>query len=156
MKLSTRCRYAVRSLLDLALNSKGDLVILRDIAKRQGISVKYLESIFTSLRKAGIITGIRGSRGGYKLIQRAEDITIYDIVHAMQGFIAPVGCVTDMCSCNRAEECATHELWSKLTDSISMTLKSYTLADLVTRHAVVSCENAEEKDPCSGPTSYLL
>jgi Rrf2 family transcriptional regulator, cysteine metabolism repressor len=143
MKLSTRCRYAVRSLLDLALNSKGDLVLLKDIARRQAISVKYLESIFSSLRKAGIIKGIRGARGGYMMIRPTEEVTIYDIVFAMQGFIAPVGCVTETCSCNRSEECVTHELWVKLTESIADTLRSYTVADLVTRHGAARNRGAE-------------
>ncbi len=143
MKLSTRCRYAVRSLLDLALNSKGDLVLLKDIARRQAISVKYLESIFSSLRRAGIIKGIRGARGGYKMIKPAEEVTIYDIVFAMQGFVAPVGCVTETCSCNRSEECVTHELWIKLTESIADTLKSYTVADLVTRHGHTKKQGVE-------------
>lgn len=134
MKLSTRCRYAVRSLLDLALHSNGDLVLLKDIAKRQAISVKYLESIFSTLRKAGIIKGIRGAKGGYLLIKDPAKVTIYDVVYAMQGFIAPVGCVDDTCSCNRTEECMTREMWNELTEAISKTLKSYTLADLVLRH----------------------
>ncbi len=134
MKLSTRCRYAVRSLLDLTLHSNGSLVLLKDIAKRQSISVKYLESIFATLRRAGVIKGIRGAKGGYMLIKDPAEVTIYDIIFAMQGFIAPVGCVEDTCSCNRVENCVTRGLWSKLTDSISETLKSFTLADLVCEH----------------------
>jgi len=137
MKLSTRCRYAVRSLVDLALNSEnsnGDLVLLKDIAKRQQISVKYLESIFSTLRKAEIIKGIRGAKGGYRLLREAKDITIYDVIFTMQGFIAPVGCAEDTCSCSMSEDCVTRSLWHELTESISATLKKYTLADLVHRH----------------------
>lgn len=136
MKISTRCRYAVRALLDLALHSNGDLILLKDIAKRQQISVKYLESIFAALRKAGIIKGIRGAKGGYHLLKTPAEITIYDIVYTMQGFIAPVGCIDDACTCNRTEECVTRTIWDDLTQNISTTLKSYTLADLVERHTV--------------------
>lgn len=144
MKLSTRCRYAVRSLVDLALNSEnseGDLVLLKDIAKRQQISIKYLESIFSTLRKAGMIKGIRGAKGGYKLLRDADKITIYDVIYTMQGFIAPVGCVEDTCSCSMADNCVTKTLWTELTDSISTTLKKYTLADLVHQHP--ACPVAE-------------
>ena len=134
MKISTRCRYAVRALLDLALHSNGNLVLLKDIAKRQQISIKYLESIFSALRKAGIITGSRGAKGGYLLLKKTSEVTIYDIVFTMQGFIAPVGCIDDACTCNRTEECVTREIWDDLTNSIADTLKRYTLADLVSRH----------------------
>jgi Rrf2 family protein len=135
MKLSTRCRYAVRSLLDLALHSSDkDLVLLKSVAKRQKISVKYLESIFATLRRAGIIKGVRGANGGYMLIKDPADVTIYDIVLAMQGFISPVGCVDDICSCNNVNGCVTRMVWSTLTDSISKTLKSFTLADLIEKH----------------------
>jgi len=143
MKLSTRCRYAVRSLLDVALNSKnGSLVLLKDVARRQNISIKYLESIFSTLRRAGIIKGIRGAKGGYRLVKEPKEITIYDIVFAMQGFIAPVGCVDDACSCNRTDDCVTHEIWQKLTDSISTTLRSFSLADLVAKHDQAHCKGA--------------
>lgn len=137
MKLSTRCRYAIRSLVDLALNSEdagGALVLLKDIAKRQQISIKYLESIFSTLRKAEIIKGVRGAKGGYRLLKDAKEITIYDVIFTMQGFIAPVGCAEDTCSCAMSENCVTKSLWHELTESISHTLKKYTLADLVHRH----------------------
>jgi len=123
--------------VDLALNSEnsnGDLVLLKDIAKRQQISIKYLESIFSTLRKAGIIKGIRGAKGGYRLLKEANEITIYDVIYTMQGFIAPVGCVEETSKCDMAETCATKSLWNELTESISKTLKRYTLADLVHRH----------------------
>jgi len=123
--------------VDLALNSNesgGDLVLLKDIAKRQKISVKYLESIFSTLRKAEIIKGVRGAKGGYRLLKDAKAITIYDIIFTMQGFIAPVGCADETCSCDMVEDCVTRNLWNELTESISKTLKKYTLADLVHRH----------------------
>ena len=135
MKLSTRCRYAVRSLLDLALHSNdGELVLLKSVAKRQQISVKYLESIFATLRRAGIIKGVRGANGGYLLLKDPADVTIYDIVYSMQGFIAPVGCVDDVCSCNSTNGCVTRNVWISLTKSISNTLKGFTLADLIEKH----------------------
>ena len=99
MKLSTRVRYAVRAVVDLGLNSNGNLVLLKEIAKRQHVSVKYLENIFASLRKAEIVKGVRGAKGGYSLARDAADIKIYDIVLAMQGFVSPMDCVENTKNC---------------------------------------------------------
>ena len=75
-----------------------------------------------------------GANGGYMLVKDPEDVTIYDIVYSMQGFIAPVGCVEDICSCNKTNGCVTRMVWNTLTESISDTLKSFTLADLIAKH----------------------
>ena len=134
MKLSTRVRYAVRAVIDLGLNSQKDLVLLKDIAKRQAVSVKYLENIFASLRRAEIVRGVRGARGGYTLAREAKDITIYDVVMAMQGFVSPIGCVEDSCSCQRSKNCVAQEVWIEVTDAIAAVLKKYNLSELITRH----------------------
>ena len=135
MKLSTRVRYAVRAVIDLGLYSRnGNLVLLKDIAKRQSVSNKYLENIFASLRGANIVRGVRGAKGGYSLARDAEEITMYDIVLAMQGFISPIGCAQDSCACSMSGECLARDIWVEVTDAISSVLRKFTVADLVVKH----------------------
>jgi len=135
MKLSTRVRYAVRAVIDLGLNYNNDKrVLLKDIAKRQAVSVKYLENIFATLRKADIVKGVRGAKGGYALARPAAEITMYDIVLAMQGFISPIGCVEDACSCNMMEECVARNVWREVSDAVSEVLKGFTIKDLIEKH----------------------
>ncbi len=134
MKLSTRVRYAVRAVIDLGVHSRGNLVLLKDIAKRQEVSIKYLENIFATLRQAGIVRGVRGAKGGYSLTRKPETITIYDIVFAMQGFISPIGCTDDACACSRAEKCSSRDIWMEVSLAITQVLNRYTIADLVVRH----------------------
>jgi Rrf2 family protein len=136
MKLSTRVRYAVRAVIDLGVHSQGKLVLLKDIAKRQEVSIKYLENIFASLRNAGIVKGIRGAKGGYTLTRNPAEITIYDIVFAMQGFISPIGCADNSCACSRAETCDSRPIWVEVTNAITGVLKGYNLADLIERHQI--------------------
>lgn len=134
MRLSTRVRYAVRAVIDLGLNSEGKLILLKDIAKRQAVSIKYLENIFASLRAAGIVRGVRGAKGGYMLARDPKEITMYDIVLAMQGFISPVGCAEDSCACSMAEGCVARDIWVQVTDAIANVLKKYTVAELIDQH----------------------
>jgi Rrf2 family protein len=147
MKLSTRVRYAVRAVIDLGLHCDGNLVLLKDIAKRQGVSIKYLENIFASLRAANIVRGVRGAKGGYTLARDAEEITIHDIVLAMQGFISPIGCADDACACRRAENCDARDIWVEVSHAITMVLKKYSVANLVARHRAQDC-NQECLGPC--------
>jgi Rrf2 family protein len=139
MKLSTRVRYAVRAVIDLGLNSNDNLVLLKDIAKRQQVSIKYLENIFASLRKAGIVRGVRGAKGGYTLARDSATISIYDIVLAMQGFVSPIGCVEDACACDMTDDCVAREIWVDVTDAISTVLKKFTIRDLVIKHKGKPC-----------------
>jgi Rrf2 family protein len=148
MKLSTRVRYAVRAVIDLGVNSQGNLVLLKDIAKRQEVSVKYLENIFASLRNAGIVKGIRGAKGGYMLTRNPKEITIYDIVFAMQGFISPIGCTDSSCACSRAESCDSRIIWKEVTGAITDVLNKFNLADLIEKH---QCEDGSP--PCESSTS---
>ena len=148
MKLSTRVRYAVRAVIDLGVNSRGNLVLLKDIAKRQEVSVKYLENIFASLRKAGIVKGIRGAKGGYMLTRNPAEITIYHIVFAMQGFISPIGCTDNSCACSRAETCDSRVIWQEVTIAITDVLNKFNLADLIEKH-----QSEEGSLPCESSTS---
>lgn len=134
MKLSTRVRYAVRAVVDLGLNSDGNLVLLKDIAKRQHVSVKYLENIFASLRKAGIVKGVRGAKGGYSLAKDPSGIQIYDIVWAMQGFVSPMNCVENSNDCEWVGDCVARELWVEVSNAITDVLKRFSVKDMMERH----------------------
>lgn len=135
MKLSTKGRYGARAMLDLALNYKSDdqPVSLGGIAERQGISEEYLEQIFSSLRKAGLVESVRGAQGGYKLGRPAARITVGDILRVLEGSLAPVDCVVEgrRPTCERYDDCVMNGVWQKLADAINSTVDSITLADLV-------------------------
>ncbi len=137
MKLSTRVRYAVRAVLDLAINSGEGRVLLKDIARRQEVSVKYLENIFAFLRRDNIVSGVRGAKGGYTLARNASDISIFDVVNAMQGFVSPLGCVEDSCACNKTGKCVARDVWVEVSEAISDVLNRYTVADLMDKHNCV-------------------
>lgn len=130
MKLSTRSRYGVRMMLDLACNYGEKPVFLKDIATREKISEKYLSLIVIPLRSAGLIRSIRGARGGYILAREPENISLRDIVEAVDGETCLVNCVKDPGSCDRVAACPTRELWALLGDKINETLDSVSLAQL--------------------------
>ncbi len=133
MKLSTKGRYALRAVIDLALHSTGKPVSVKDISERQDISPYYLEQLFARLRKEGLVKGTRGPAGGYILAKPAEEITALDIVEAAEGPIELVDCLSRRHKgeiCERREACVTSVLWAELTEEIRDLLRSYTLADL--------------------------
>lgn len=112
MKISTRGRYAIRVMIDLAEHGFGEYIPLTDIAKRQDISEKYLEAIVASLVKAGLLVGLRGKKGGYRLTKQPEEYTLYDILKITEGSFAPVSCLeTEVNICPRAAACKTLDIW---------------------------------------------
>jgi len=132
MKLSTRGRYAVMAMVDVAQKSGGQPVPLADIAERQEISLSYLEQLFAKLRRCGVVKSIRGPGGGYILSRRADRIHIADIMLAVDEPEPPAGCSPgspDLCSGNQAR-CATHDLWEALGNQVYGFLKSVTVADV--------------------------
>jgi len=131
MKLSTRSRYGARMMTDLADHYGGNPVFLKDVAKREDISEKYLSLIVMPLRSAGLIQSIRGAHGGYRLTRKPEEITVRDIWQALEGEICLVDCVQDTKRCSRISTCPTRDIWGILGEKISETLRSVTLADLV-------------------------
>jgi len=131
MKLSTRSRYGVRMMADLADNYGKAPVFLKDIARREDISEKYLSIIVISLRSAGLIQSTRGAHGGYVLIRPPEEISVKDIYDALEGDISLVDCVRNPQDCLRASTCPTRDVWSHVSEKISETLGSISLADLV-------------------------
>ena len=132
MKISTKGRYALRLMVDLALNSTGEPVSLKDIAKRQGISDKYLEQIIAVLNRAGYVKSIRGAQGGYLLRREPREYTAGMILRLTEGSLAPVSCVEEGdLQCERQEDCATIILWKKISDAVSSVVDHVTLQDLV-------------------------
>jgi Rrf2 family protein len=135
MKLSTKGRYGTRAMLDLALNYNENIgpVSLGAIAQRQNISEEYLEQIFSSLRKSGIVESVRGAQGGYRLGRATDNITVGDILRVLEGSLSPVDCVQEdnPVSCERYEDCVMKDVWIKIRDSINSTVDAITLADLV-------------------------
>ena len=131
MKLSTRARYGVRMMADLADHFGKNPVFLKDIAKREDISEKYLSIIVIPLRSSGLIQSTRGAHGGYTLALPPEKITVRDIFDALEGKICLVDCVNNPKDCSRVGICPTRDIWSVLGEKIRETLNSVTLADLV-------------------------
>ena len=141
MKISTKGRYALRMLIDLALHHEEGFVSLKDIAERQDISKKYLEQIVPMLNKDGILRTNRGNRGGYQLAKSPADISVGDILRSTEGNLAPVSCLEFVPNeCPRKEECATLYIWEGLYKVVNEYLDSITLKDML--------ENTSGDDYC--------
>jgi Rrf2 family protein len=131
MKLSTRTRYAVRAIIELAQHHNNRPLQLKIIAERQEISVKYLEQLMAVLRSAGFVRSVRGSKGGYVLAKAPNQIKMNDVLHRLEGTVTTVECVENENSCKRSAECAARYLWSQVEQAIENVLHSITLQDLV-------------------------
>ncbi len=136
MKLSTKGRYGVKSILDLALHNEEWPVALKSIAERQHISENYLEQLFASLRKAGYVKSVRGAQGGYILAHSPKDISVGSVLRALEGSLAPVECVVedDSVKCTKSDICVTRLVWEKIRDKVNEVVDSITLADLIEEH----------------------
>ncbi|WP_124100855.1 RrF2 family transcriptional regulator [Ruminococcus sp. Marseille-P6503] len=132
MKISTKGRYALRLMLDLAMHDDGSYIPIKDIAKRQSISDKYLEQIISVLGRAGYVKSVRGAGGGYKLAHPVKSYTVGMVLRLTEGSLAPVACLDDnVNTCERRNECATLMVWEKLYEAINGVVDSITLEDLV-------------------------
>lgn len=132
MMISTRGRYALRVLIDLAENNSDDYVPMRDIAKRQEISLKYLERIIPVLSKNKIVEGIQGKGGGYRLLIKPEECTIGDILRLTEGDLAPVACLECGAKpCEKMSECRTYPLWLEFYNTVNDFFDNKTLADII-------------------------
>lgn len=132
MKISTKGRYALRIMIDLATNQTDQPIRLKDIADRQKISVKYLEQIIATLTKAGYLLSVRGSSGGYQLKKKPKDYTVGMILRTTEGSLAPVSCVEDSeNACERREKCVTAIVWNKINEAVNAVVDGITLQDLV-------------------------
>ena len=134
MKISTKGRYALRMMVDLAQNSNGMNIALKDIAKRQNVSLKYLEQIITVLTKSGYVISTRGSNGGYRLSHSPDYYTVGMILRLTEGSLAPVACLdSEVNTCERKEDCTTLFVWERLYKSICDVVDNITLEDIVNR-----------------------
>ena len=138
MQISTKGRYALRLMIDLAQQDVGIYVPLRDISKRQEISAKYLEQIVVQLSRAGFVRSTRGAQGGYQLAKTPNEYTVGDILRITEGSLAPVACLeNDPIECDRAGECITLDFWRGLFDVINAYVDATTLEDLINRGKVL-------------------
>jgi Rrf2 family iron-sulfur cluster assembly transcriptional regulator len=135
VRLTTKGRYAVTAMLDLAFHSQVKPVTLTDIAARQTISLSYLEQLFARLRRAGMVKGVRGPGGGYTLCGQTKDINIADIIAAVDERVDATKCGGEA-NCQKHEACLTHDLWMGLSEQIKGYLKGITLAELLEKHHV--------------------
>lgn len=132
MKISTKGRYALRVMLDLAVNSTGEYIPLKEVAMRQEITLKYLEQVINLLKKAGFVQSYRGNAGGYRLAKNPENYTLGDILRTAEGSLAPVACLDDeQNQCQRSGSCPTLSFWKGLDKVIADYVDGITLQDLV-------------------------
>lgn len=132
MKISTKGRYALRLMIDIAMHGTDENVSIRDVAARQDISIKYLEQIVSMLVRVGYLRSIRGAQGGYRLAKTPAEYTVGDILRITEGSLAPVTCLEDgQDSCERASKCVTKKLWKGLYEAVNNYVDSVTLEDLI-------------------------
>ncbi|MBE6834908.1 MAG: Rrf2 family transcriptional regulator [Ruminococcaceae bacterium] len=137
MKISTRGRYALRVMVDIAEHSGGNYIALKEIASRQDISLKYLESIMTALSKAGLIEGAHGKGGGYRLNRAPDEYTLGDVLRITESDLAPVKCLEKGAeSCPLADNCRTIAVWREFDKLINDFFDSKTLADLMNEEVI--------------------
>lgn len=144
MRLSTKGRYAVTAMLDLALNGTQGPVTLADISENQGISLSYLEQLFAALRSKGLVRGVRGPGGGYYLGRDSDEISIADIICAVDEWVEFTRCKGRQ-NCNDGHRCLTHSLWDDLSQQIFVFLSDITLHDLVQRGEVREAARRDKK-----------
>jgi Rrf2 family protein len=131
IRVSTRGRYALRAMVDLALHADGEPVLRQEIAERQDISADYVAQLFRPLHAAGLVEGVKGPGGGYRLARDAAEIAANDVIRAVEGPVAVVHCaLPEDDSCDRVDRCATHLLWARLSAVMTEFLNSVTLQDL--------------------------
>ena len=139
MKLSTKGRYGLRALLDLALHQGEGLVLLKDIARRQEFSLPYLEHLIAPLIAAGLVKSTRGARGGVSLLKPPSEIKLSEVVQLLEGSITLVDCVNNPALCHRSALCVTRDIWVEMKEAMSQVLDSTTLQDLVERQKRKGC-----------------
>lgn len=150
MNISTKGRYGLIAMLDLANHYAGKPVTLNNIAKRQNMSDGYLEQLMVHLKNSGLVKSVRGAQGGYMLARAPEDISVLDVLRSLEGPLAPVACVSEEAPdlCGRFEGCATRKVWEDVRNQMNKVLGSYSLADLIAMEshcqAAHSCVNQRE------------
>ena len=135
MRLSTKGRYSVTAMMDLAIHDKAGPVTLADISQCQGISLSYLEQLFAKLRKSGLVKGVRGPGGGYRLAKPANEISIGEIISAVDESVDVTRCA-GRADCDNGDACLTHELWTELSERLHDFLNGITLSQFVDRPGI--------------------
>lgn len=138
LKISTKGRYGLRTLMDIAVYQDSGPVTLHEISKRQGVSEKYLWQIVSPLKTAGILHMTRGKKGGCTLAKRPENINLLDLVTVLEGTLSIVDCVEDTTCCARAGRCVTRSVWQDVNDALKTALKRVTLAEILRRYRVAA------------------
>lgn len=144
MRLTTKGRYAVTAMLDLALHYKEGPITLADISQRQGISLSYLEQLFSKLRKNGLVDSTRGPGGGYRLSRDAHEVAVADVITAVDEKVETTRC-GGLSNCQDDQQCLTHELWTDLSQQIHDFLKGISLGQLVERQGVQEVAARQER-----------
>ena len=133
MKISTKIRYGARAMLELASHYGEGPIELKEIAKKENISLKYLEQVINPLRAAGLVKSIRGSKGGYSLAKPPSDICLYDVVETLEGPLNLLECLRDPKVCQKVPSCVTRDIWEEVSEAISKIFYSVTLEEMVNR-----------------------
>lgn len=150
MKLSTKGRYGLRAIIDLAQYSTQEPVSIMSISERQGISERYLEQLMSKLKKAGFVKSIRGAGGGYVLAKEAKDISVGDVLRALEGSLEPVECpgLKPEEGCQSADNCVTKYVWKKINESISRTVDEMKLDKIVEESRKLCCHENKKHVNC--------
>lgn len=150
MKLSTKGRYGLRAIIDLARYSENEPVSISSIAARQDISERYLEQLVALLKKAGLVKSIRGASGGYVLAKEMDQISVGDVLRALEGDLEPVKCAAyeKEGGCSSSGECVTKYVWKKINESINQTVDQMKLSELVSESKVLNPEGEHNSNTC--------
>ena len=152
MKLTTKGRYGLRAVIDLAMYAKKEPVSLSDVAERQNISISYLEQLIAKLKKAGIVQSTRGAQGGYALAKAPEDISVGEILRALEGSLSPVDCSAvdgeGETECSASNFCVTKYVWKRINDSINDTVNNMFLSELLEESNNVKSDATQVEPGC--------
>lgn len=152
MKLTTKGRYGLRAVIDLAKCAKNEPVSLSDVAERQSISISYLEQLIAKLKKAGIVQSTRGAQGGYSLAKNPEEISVGEILRALEGSLSPVDCSAvdgeGETECSASSFCVTKYVWKRINDSINETVNNIFLSELLTESENVKSDASKIEPGC--------
>ena len=152
MKLTTKGRYGLRAVIDLAKYAKNEPVSLSDVAERQGISISYLEQLMAKLKKAGIVQSTRGAQGGYSLTKNPKEISVGEILRALEGSLSPVDCSAvdgeGETECSASSFCVTKYVWKRINDSINDTVNNIFLSELLAESENVKSDASKVEPGC--------
>lgn len=144
MKLSTKGRYGLRAAVDLAIFAKSEPISISTIAAREGLSESYLEQLFAKLKKAGLVSSSRGTNGGYQLAKPAGDISVGDVLRALEGDMVVVDCPDSESKCAKFDSCVTKYVWKRINNSINDTMDSMTLEEIAANSPGTTEENGQK------------